>query len=162
MTDHAAHAPDHGASQKGPHVDSAYAHHGDAKFYIKMWGVLCVLLVISVLGPMLGHKAITLITAFGIAGVKAYIVCAYFMHLKFERRYAVYLLITVLLLVGLFWGGVAGDVMNHQGQNWNNVAAKAETARALKMIEEAAKHGGAHGAAPGEHGAKPAHGDEHH
>jgi hypothetical protein len=43
----------------------------------------------------------------------------------------------------LFFAGVAPDVMKHQGQNWENVAAKTEIERGLEA--EAA-------GAPGEHG----------
>ena len=39
--------------------------------YVKIWGILLVLFVISVCGPMIGIRVITLITAFGIAVVKA-------------------------------------------------------------------------------------------
>ena len=39
--------------------------------YGKVYLILLVLLVVSILGPMLEIQVITLITAFGIAGVKA-------------------------------------------------------------------------------------------
>ena len=65
--------------QEHPHVN-----------YIKIYFILLMLFVVSVVGPEIGtalnSKIITLITAFGIAVVKAYLVCAYFMHLKFELR----------------------------------------------------------------------------
>ena len=44
--------------------------------YIKIWYWLLVLLAVSVAGPMLEIPAITIITAFGIATVKAYLVAA--------------------------------------------------------------------------------------
>jgi hypothetical protein len=49
----------------------------------------------------------------------------------------------------LFFAGVAPDVMEHQGQNWNNVAAKSEIERGLE--EEAARAHGEHGEHGGEH-----------
>jgi hypothetical protein len=46
----------------------------------------------------------------------------------------------------LFFAGVSPDVMEHRGRNWENVAANAETARALKEHAEHGEHGeGAHG-----------------
>ena len=54
----------------------ADAPHHDETSYVAIWGVLCALLVVSVLGPMVGVRLLTLITAFGIAIVKAYIVCS--------------------------------------------------------------------------------------
>ena len=63
------------------------SEHTTAMHYVKIWALLLVLLVISILGPMLEIKILTLITAFGIAIVKALLVAAYFMHLNIEKRY---------------------------------------------------------------------------
>jgi len=99
MSDHAAHA-DH-------HIN-----------YVRIWQILLGLLVVSVLGPMLGIKAVTLITAFGIAVVKAYLVAKNFMHLNVQPRYVIYMLATALVFMLLFYAGTAGDVMKHSGDNW--------------------------------------------
>jgi len=85
--------------------------------------------VISILGPEVGIKSVTLITAFGIAFVKTYMVCRYFMHLDVEKRIVWYILGTMCLAVGLFFSGVAADVMKSTGQNWENAAA-------LQLIED--------------------------
>ncbi len=95
--------------------EDAHTHHPN---YIKIWAILCVLLVISILGPMLGIRPVTLITAFGIALVKAYLVAKNFMHLDIEPRYAVYLLVTMLVFMLLFFAGTAPDVMKWEGDNW--------------------------------------------
>ena len=89
-----------------------------SKDYIKVWGLLLVLLVISICGPMLEIKVVTLITAFGIALVKAYIVAAKFMHLNIEKKYISYMLLTMILFMILFYAGTAPDVMEGSGQNW--------------------------------------------
>lgn len=133
MAEHQDHADDHGQA-----------------FYVKIWAILLVLLIVSILGPILAPhlefgflKAwmITLMTAFGIAVVKAYLVAANFMHLNIEKRYITYLLSTMLMLMLLFFAGVSPDVMKHKGQNWENVAAEAEVERALKAEGAAAAHG---------------------
>jgi caa(3)-type oxidase subunit IV len=113
-----------------------------------------VLLILSILGPIVAPHAefgflqawmITIMTAFGIAVVKAYLVAANFMHLNIEKKYISYLLGTMLMLMLLFFAGTAPDVMKHKGENWENVAAEAEIERALKA--QAADHGGEdHGA----------------
>ena len=76
--------------------------HGP-KHYIRIWAILCVLLVVSVTGPMLEIRVVTLVTAFGIAVVKAYLVAANFMHLNVEKRLAVYVLTTALVLMFLLF-----------------------------------------------------------
>ena len=121
------------------HTGHADAHHVN---YFKVYFWLLGLFAISVTGPLLGHKAVTLVTAFGIAVIKAYLVAANFMHLRVEKRYVGYLLLTALAFMFLFYAGVAPDVMNHRGRRWENVAAMNETQRAL---EAAAAHHGHHG-----------------
>ena len=126
--------------------------HGQAH-YVKIWAILLVLLMISVLGPVVAPhlefgflKAwmITLMTAFGIAIVKAYLVAANFMHLNVEKKYISYMLATMLMFMLLFFAGTSPDVMKHKGQNWENVAAEAEIERAL--AEQAEASHGEHGA----------------
>lgn len=110
--------------------------------YVKIWGILVVLLVVSVCGPMLGIKIVTLITAFGVAGVKAYLVTKHFMHLDVQPRYIPYLLLAMVAFMVTLFAGVAPDVMRHEGRQWINVAAKAEVARATQVAHAA------HGDAP--------------
>jgi caa(3)-type oxidase subunit IV len=103
----AAHAADH-----------EHPEHHEHPNYVRIWAILLALLVVSVLGPMLGIKAVTLITAFGIALVKAYLVAKNFMHLNIEPRFVVYLLTTMLVFMMLFFAGVSPDVMKFEGANW--------------------------------------------
>jgi caa(3)-type oxidase subunit IV len=128
----------------GPHGHGPHAHDAHHVNYVKVYWVLFVLLCVSVAGPFVGDalhmKAITLITAFGIAVVKAYIVAANFMHLKFEKKYVVYLLCTALAFMFLFYAGVSPDVMKHRGRQWENVAAQKEVERATQAAPPA--HGG--------------------
>lgn len=97
-------------------------HHGPS-YYVKIYWVLLALLVVSVIGPELGNRHLTLITAFGIAIIKALMVAAYFMHLKIEKKYIWYMLFTMLLMVFLFFLGTAADTMKPDGNNWRNEAA---------------------------------------
>lgn len=89
--------------------------------YFKIWVTLCVLLGVSVIGPMIGIKALTLIAAFGVAIVKALMVAAYFMHLNIEKKLIWYLLFIVLALMILFFFAIAPDIMNHEGANWRSI-----------------------------------------
>ncbi len=90
-------------------------HHPN---YMRIWAILCVLLAISIVGPFLGIRAVTLITAFGIALVKAYLVARNFMHINLQPRFVVYMLSTVLAFLLLFFSGVAPDVMKDEGSGW--------------------------------------------
>jgi caa(3)-type oxidase subunit IV len=101
MSDNAVHATEH------THVN-----------YVRIWAILVVLLGVSVVGPMFGIKAVTLITAFGIALVKAYLVAKNFMHVNVEKRYIPYIVLTALVFMLLFFAGTAPDVMKKEGTNW--------------------------------------------
>lgn len=106
--------------------------------YVKIWGLLVLLLIVSVVGPMFGIKVITIITAFGIALVKAYLVAKKFMHVNVEPRFVGAALIATLSLMALFFFMVAPDVMKHEGRNWVNVAAAASIREATEGHEVAA------------------------
>ena len=115
------------------------AHHVN---YKKIYFTLLGLLVVSVAGPFFGIVWVTLVTAFGIALVKANLVIQNFMHLKWEKRIAKWVLTTSLVLMALMMAGVSVDVMNHEGNNWENVAAQAAVERGLaamagEVVEEA-------------------------
>lgn len=101
-----AHEPTHGHA-KGHHTN-----------YVKVWGILMVLLVISVVGPMTGIRVVMLLTAFGVALVKAYIVARKFMHLDIEKPIIHWSLGLALVFMVLLYAGVAPDVQKSDGQNW--------------------------------------------
>lgn len=115
-------------------VSEGHVHHGN---YVKVWAVLVVLLMISVLGPLTGIRWLILVTAFGIAVVKAYLVAKNFMHVNVERRWVAYLLITCLLFLAILFAGVSPDVMKHQGLHWDNYAAK-------QAVQAGSQAGGKH------------------
>lgn len=123
--------PAHDAPHGGGHT----THHYN---YVKIWGVLLVLLVVSVLGPIVAGNfthnvklVLTLTTAFGIAFVKAFLVIKYFMHLTVEKRYIGFLLLAMLAFMVVFVAGVAPDVMKHEGQRWVNTAAQDAVTKGL-------------------------------
>ena len=125
--------------------DGGHAHgdgHGDEhgpRHYVRIWGILLVLLVASVLGPMAGVRILTLMFAFGIAVVKAYLVCKHFMHLNVQPRFVAMFLGAALAFMFLFFFGTSPDVLHHSGQRWENLAAQAEVERGLAAAAEHAE-----------------------
>lgn len=140
------------------------AEHGQAhsaEHYIKIWGILIVLLILSVLGPFVGEatgiQMITLVTAFGIAIIKAGLVMKHFMHLGEELKMVSYILASALIFMVLFFFGTAPDVMNHQGSRWENLAAKAAVERGMAEGDGHDAHGGGHEEHAGGHEAEAGH-----
>jgi caa(3)-type oxidase subunit IV len=125
------------------HAPAAHVDHGDAaaheKHYVKIWALLLVLLLISFAGPFLGIRAVTMITAFGIAVYKAWLVAKHFMHVTVQPRFVAYMLSTVLVFMLLFFAGTAPDVMEHEGAHW--VKPNPDAGRPERVI-----HPEAHGA----------------
>jgi len=96
-------------------MSEEHVHHPN---YVRVWAILLALLGVSVIGPLFGVKVVTLITAFGVACVKAYMVAKNFMHINIAQRYVTYLVATGLLFMLLFFAGTAPDVMKPSGENW--------------------------------------------
>jgi caa(3)-type oxidase subunit IV len=111
-----------------------HAEHGYG-YYVKIWAILMVLLIISIIGPTLEILVVTLITAFGVALVKALMVAAYFMHLNIEKKYIWLLLIGALLFLAALYIGLAPDIQNTTGVNWKRCNAYSDAARARLAAE---------------------------
>lgn len=97
------------------HADAHGHHHPN---YVRIWAILVGLLVVSVVGPMLGIRIVTLLAAFGIALVKAYMVAKNFMHLNVEKRFVHWALALALVFMVLLYAGVSPDVGRDSGQRW--------------------------------------------
>ncbi|MDH3520636.1 MAG: cytochrome C oxidase subunit IV family protein [Myxococcales bacterium] len=118
-------------------MSEAHEHHTN---YVKIWAILVALLCVSVIGPMFGIKVVTLLTAFGIAVVKAYMVAKNFMHVNLAPRYVTYLAVTCLVFMLLFFAGSAPDVMKAEGSNWQKPAWLAAKANAAGHGEDVHGH----------------------
>jgi len=127
-------------AQHTPHSEMpAYEEHTHHPNYVKIWAILSALLVVSVAGPFIGIRAVTLITAFGIAIVKAYMVAKNFMHINVAPRFVVYLVGTMLVFMLLFFAGVSPDVMKARGTDWEK-----PTWLHQAPVAAPAEHGGEH------------------
>ena len=120
-----------------------HAHDDHHINYVRIWGILVALLIVSVIGPFIGDATgwqwLTLITAFGIALWKAALVVKNFMHLTAERAYVTYFIVTTLVFMFLFFAGTAPDVMKAEGERWRKPLWQEQAAVA------AAGHGASHG-----------------
>ncbi len=112
---------------------SEQTHHTN---YVKIWMILVALLVVSIVGPTFEIQVVTLITAFGVAIVKAFLVAKHFMHITVQPRYIAYVVCACVTLMVVFWAGVAPDVYKWEGKNWEKEHVIPGTA--------SAPHGGGH------------------
>jgi caa(3)-type oxidase subunit IV len=125
MTDH-AHAAAHPAG------------HAPHRNYVRIWAILTALLVVSVTGPLIGIRVVTLIAAFGVALVKAYLVAKNFMHLDIEKPIVHWALGIALVFMVLLYAGVAPDVQKTTGDHWTKTPGFHYVSR---QAEGAPEHG---------------------
>lgn len=148
MSDH-AHAKGHGH-------DGGHEGH-----YVRIWAILLFLLVVSVVGPFVGSALklhwITLLTAFGIAAVKAWMVMKNFMHIDVEKPIIRWIMATGVALMVLLYGALAPDVQREKGQHWVKDAGFHHSFTTSKPHHE----GGEHGAEAPAEGTTPAEGASH-
>jgi caa(3)-type oxidase subunit IV len=104
--------------------------------YVKIWAILVVLLVVSVLGSMVHIRGVVLLAAFGVAFVKAFLVAKNFMHINVEKRWVPYLLVVCLLFIVILFAGVSPDVMKHSGLHWTNPSADQPAQRDAPLKHE--------------------------
>ena len=89
--------------------------------YFKIYFALVILFLISWVVPEVSeNKIIILLSAFGIAAVKAYMVVAYFMHLNIEKKFVLYMLITTLAFMYLLFVVLTADIKQKKGHNWKS------------------------------------------
>jgi len=130
-------AKEHAHAHPVEHAHSAQHSDHAHPNYIKIYWILLALLVVSMIGPEFEIQVVTLITAFGVALVKAYLVVKNFMHLNLEKRYVVYMVSTCLIFMLLFFAAVAPDVMKQEGSGWIKPKVNVPAAAADHGVEAA-------------------------
>ncbi|MEW6281216.1 MAG: cytochrome C oxidase subunit IV family protein [Candidatus Eremiobacterota bacterium] len=85
-------------------------YHGHPN-YVATWAGLVALLGASLVAAWLNHKLLALGMIFGIAVVKAIMVAANFMHLKYEPRLVAGMVLFGLLCALFFFSGVYPDIV---------------------------------------------------
>lgn len=80
---------------------SAHSHPASLRTYFIIYGILMVLLVVTVVVAMLHLGRLALPVALSIAFVKAVLIVLYFMHVKDSDK-----LIKLLAVAGLLWLGI--------------------------------------------------------
>jgi caa(3)-type oxidase subunit IV len=83
--------------------EECHEHISPKSLYWKVFGALMVLTVVTVGVSYVGLGPASLTVAMAVAVVKATLVCMYFMHLKYDERYHVFVFLSTLIFVGIFF-----------------------------------------------------------
>lgn len=84
--------------------------------YVRIWAVLLFLLGVSIALGYLSHPVLATSLIFGIAAIKAYIVGAYYMRLKWEPRYIVWVLLFAVGLIAILYFTLVPDIVYVYGK----------------------------------------------
>jgi caa(3)-type oxidase subunit IV len=83
--------------------------------YVKLWYVLVAALGVSLLLAWLEHAQIAAALIFGIAIAKAAIVAMYYMHLRYEPRYVIVVVLAGLACLLILFTGLMLDIVHVYG-----------------------------------------------
>ena len=147
-----------------PHsVHEVHHHVSPVSLYLAVLGGLLFLTVITFAVSYADLGAASLPVAMLVAVIKASLVVAFFMHLKYDDRYHLFCFLGTIIFVGIFFGFTifdlnSRDALNDEQRTFTRVEELVNSGNAPKvgisndptrLAEWEAKHGGAHG---GEHG----------
>ena len=87
--------------------------HAEPNYWI-VWLALAILTVVELLvAQVQGARPYVIISLCALALVKAALVAAYFMHLKFEKGPLILIVLSPLVLSGILYIGLVPDALTH-------------------------------------------------
>ena len=133
-----------------------HAHISPLGVYLGVYGALLVLTVLTVVVSYMGLPPTTsIITAMVVALVKASLVCAWFMHLKYDTKFNVIVFLSAVWFAGLFFIFTSFDIQSRgmvlDIEQYGRVRQHNEAASAANAKEERSEAGEAAAAPAAEH-----------
>ena len=98
------------AGKPVPDFHEIHEHVSPLSTYYAVFGALLVLTGLTYAVSYMNLGSASLFVAMMVALVKATLVCMYFMHLKYDDRYHVFVFLSTILFVGIFFGFVMVDL----------------------------------------------------
>lgn len=87
------------------------SHRDHTRKYVAIWGILVAALLVSLLLGGMNIPIVTVVLIFSVAIAKAYMVMAYFMHIKGAPIFVTVVLGSGALCLYLFFFGTLTDVV---------------------------------------------------
>ena len=79
--------------------------------YVALWGILVAALVVSILLGEMKIPVLAVVLIFTVAVAKAYLVAAYYMHLRYEPLFVTLIMVAGLLCLYVLFFGLVPDVV---------------------------------------------------
>lgn len=149
------------------HPHELHEHVSPISLYNKIIGTLFVLTALTYAVSFANLGPASLMVAMFVATIKASLVVAYFMHLKYDEKYHLFVFLGTIIFVGIFFGFIMFDMdarsrLNDEQQTFVRVKDMENAGNSLKVgvdnvperadriRKEVAAHGGPdHGAGHG-------------
>jgi caa(3)-type oxidase subunit IV len=90
--------------------DDGHEHASESQ-YILIWGILVAALLVSLVLGYMHLPVVTIVLIFSIAVVKAYLVLAYFVHLRTEPFFIVLIVGAGLACIYFLFFGLVPDIV---------------------------------------------------
>ena len=97
-------------SHSGAHDSSVHHHVSSTATNLKVFGLLILATILTVVAPSLHLGALGPVVAFAIASFKAFLVLAYFMHLKYDDKLNIVIIGSTLFFLALLIAFVVLDM----------------------------------------------------
>ncbi len=94
-----------------------FAHVSPLKTYYVVFGALLVLTALTYAVSFLDLGGASLFVAMVVAVTKATLVCMYFMHLKYDDKFNIFVFVSSILFVGIFFTFTIFDLSSRPNLN---------------------------------------------
>jgi caa(3)-type oxidase subunit IV len=94
-----------------------HEHISPVSSYLKVFGALVVLTALTYGVSYMNLGSASLLVAMIVAVAKATLVCMYFMHLRYDDKYHVFVFLSTLLFVGIFFSITMFDLTSRAKLN---------------------------------------------
>jgi caa(3)-type oxidase subunit IV len=79
--------------------------------YVALWGILVAALMVSMLLGEMHIPVLAVVLIFSVAIAKAYLVAAYYMHLRYEPLFVMMIVVAGLVCLYVLFFGLVPDVV---------------------------------------------------
>jgi len=96
--------------------ETAAAHETSHRVpYVRIYWILVAALLVSLFLAFMEHHMLAAALIFAVALVKAGLVAGYYMHLKFEPRFVVLVVVAGVVCLFILFGGLLLDIVHVYG-----------------------------------------------
>jgi cytochrome c oxidase subunit IV len=125
MSEHVLADTGHGVSHAGHHDGAVHVHALSPALLLTVFAMLLIFTVITVVVASFDFGSLNIWVAMGVATIKATLVGLYFMHLRYDNKFNLFIFLSSFVFLSLF----LSFAMMDSGQYQNSIEARAQRDR---------------------------------